>query len=164
MSQQHGELEWRETYFILFPAEQRPSLIQIDDVLSKVSDRVVTKNQHANEDGLFESILVDSPADHAALEISYEAGDAVIEQSLEIAKQLKSELDGEQLQQLMRSNARLDIMHFERLDESAPVFADDEGFSEEEMLDPTCLLLTVDALVDVTGGIPIDPASGTVMI
>ena len=46
---------------------------------------------------MFESVLVQAPQDNAALEISYETGDAVVAQSTDLAKQLKDELDKKQL-------------------------------------------------------------------
>ena len=32
------------------------------------------------------------------------------------------------------------------------------------MLDPSCLLMVVDALVELTEGLPIDPASGQILV
>ena len=75
---------------------------------------------------MFESLLVQAPEDHSALEISYETGDAVIEQSAALAKQLKGEATAEQLKRLLRADARLDVMHFER------VSADDEFGDDDE--------------------------------
>ena len=48
-------------------------------------------------------------------------------------------------------------MHFER------VVHDTSGDEEEEMLDPSCLLLAVDLLREMTEGIAIDPASGAIL-
>ncbi len=160
--QTHDELEWRETYFILFPAEQRPTLSHVDEALGSIGGGFALKNHEATEDGLFESILIESPENHAAVEISYETGDAVREQSIELAKMLKGELDAAQLRQLMQADARLDVMHFEYVNQLS---AASPGEEEEldELFDPSCLLLAVDALVMVTGGIAIDPASGTVV-
>ena len=73
---------------------------------------------------MFESLLVQAPDDHSALEISYETGDAVIEQSAALAKQLRGEATADQLKRLLRADARLDVMHFERV--NADEFVDDE--------------------------------------
>jgi len=113
-----------------------------------------------------------SSEDHAAVEISYEVGEGVLEQNLEWATQLKDELPPDQLQEMIKADARLDVAHFERVPvsssdqptESSPF--DDEFGSEEdnfEMLDPTCLLTVVDALAQLTDGLTFDPASGEIL-
>jgi len=170
------ELLWRETYFILFPHAHRPTLSQVEDALLKVGGRLQLKNLAADEDGLFASLLVESYEDHAAVEVSYEMGDAVIEQNLEWAKELQGELTAEQLQQFMVADARLDVAHFERkvggsstADSlgGADVFSFDEDYPDEEglldMLDPTCLLTVVETLAMLTEGLTYDPASGEVL-
>ena len=110
---------------------------------------------------MFESVLVQAPEDHAALEISYETGDAVIEQSAELAKQLKGDVTPDQLKRLLRADARLDVMHFERV--SADSFADDDEEFATGALDPGSLLNVVEALAKLTHGLPIDPASGAIL-
>lgn len=157
---QAGELNWRETYFVFFPSNRRPQSKVMQSTLKQLSDRFVLQNLEADDQGRFESILVEAPDDHAALEISYEAGESVIEQSAQLAKQLKSELDERQLAELLRADARMDIMHFEHIREEDN-FGD---FEEDEILDPGCLLLVVGALADLTKGLPIDPSSGAVVL
>ncbi|NOY41325.1 MAG: hypothetical protein GXP26_05755 [Planctomycetes bacterium] len=174
MSEKSDELHWRETYFILFPHDQRPNLEQVTAAISAANARFQLKNPAADDDGLFASLLVESPEDHAAVEISYEVGDAITEQTLEWAQQLQDQLAPEQIQDLIRADARLDIAHFERVqagapestDAPSPFFGDefdedeDEGF---EMLDPTCMLTVVDTLSQLTQGLAFDPASGEIV-
>src|SRR3954467_10978435 len=109
------QLEWRDTYFVLFRESDRPTLTQVEAAITETSRRLKLENLEADEDGMFESVLVQAPQDNAAVEISYEKGDAVIEQSADLAKQLKGELQPKQLQQMLKSNARLDVMLFERV-------------------------------------------------
>lgn len=156
---QDGELHWRETYYVFFPSNRRPKSKVIRDALKQLSNRFVLQNLEEDDEGRFESILIEAPDDHAALEISYEAGESVIEQSVQLAKQLQGDLNGKQLAELMRADARMDIMHFEHVRDE-----DDFGDEEEEILDPGCLLLVVAALADLTNGLPIDPASGAVVL
>jgi hypothetical protein len=158
---QAGELHWRETYYVFFPAERRPSSQAMRKALEHLPGRFVLQNLEEDEEGGFDSILVEAPDDHAALEISYEAGESVVEQSLQLAKQLKADLEGPQLADLMRADARLDIMHFEHVHQRDE-YADEED--EDEILDPGCLLLVVAALAELTDGLPIDPASGAVVL
>jgi hypothetical protein len=157
------QLEWRDTYFVLFQQSRRPTLTQVEDAILGASSRLRLENLEADDDGLFESVLVQAPQDNAALEISYETGDAVVQQSADLAKQLKGELSGAQLQQMVRSDARLDVMLFERVREGAWGDQEDDEDWESGGLDPSSLLGVVEALAKLTGGLPIDPASGSVM-
>ncbi len=165
------QLHWIETYFILFPHDRRPALKQVEAALARTNQRLRLGNLAADDQGRFESLLVESEEDHAAVEVSYEVGESVIEQTLGWAKQLKEELPAEQLQAMMLADARLDVAHFERLNsEASPTKLTggylDEDLSEEEsleMFDPTCLLTVVDALASLTGGLTFDPASGEIL-
>ena len=154
------ELEWRDTYFVLFSCAKRPTLTQVEAAIADSTGRVTLENLEANEDGLFESVLVQVPQDNAALEISFESGEAVIEQSAELAKQLQGEVDTDQLALLLKADARFDVMHFERVN-ADPYADDDEAIVES--LDPASLLTIVEALAALTDGLPVDPASGALM-
>lgn len=173
MADSSDELHWRETYFIVFPHDRRPKLEQVSAALSSANGRYQLENPAANNDGLLESLLVESSEDHAAVEISYEVGDAVVEQNLEWAKQLQKQVPSKQLQELMKADARLDIAHYERVAASSveepfiepspfmgDEFDEEEGF---EMLDPTCVLTVVETLSRLTHGLAFDPASGEVL-
>jgi hypothetical protein len=159
-----GELHWRETYYVFFPSDRRPQSEAMREALTDLSNRFVLQNLEQDDQGGFESILLEAPDDHAALEISFEAGDGVVEQSAQLAKHLKDDLDRKQLGELLRADARLDIMHFEHVREEDEFADDDDDDDEDEILDPGCLLLVVAALADLTGGLPIDPASGAVVL
>ena len=124
--EQAEQLEWRDTYFILFQQALRPTLTQVEAAISESSKRLKLENLEADEDGLFESVLVQAPLDNAALEISYETGDAVVAQSADLAKQLKDELKAKELQRMLKSDARLDVMFFERVRGDAAESDDDE--------------------------------------
>jgi hypothetical protein len=109
------ELHWRETYFIVFPRDRRPLLAEVQQALQATDERLRLENLAADAGGRVESLLVESPEDHAAVEISYEVGDAVVEQNLQWAKQIRQEATHEQLQLLLTCDARLDVAHFERI-------------------------------------------------
>lgn len=159
------QLEWRDTYFILFKSSRRPTLTQVEASINKASRQLQLQHLEANDDGLFESVLVQAPQDNAALEISYETGDAVVEQTAELARQMKDEIEVKQLQQMLDADARLDVMLFERVSGeswSAPESEDDEDW-ESGSLDPSSLLNVVQALAKLTRGVAIDPASGAIM-
>ena len=161
----NAELQWRDTYFILFRASQRPTLTQVEATLSSATQNVALKNLEADEDGMFESILVQAPVDNAALEISYESGEAVLEQCTQLADQLKADEDiqPEQLAALLEADARLDVMLFEQVSTDG-LLDENEDDMLPDTLDPASLLTVVEALAKLTGGLPIDPASGAVMM
>jgi hypothetical protein len=164
-SESDDQLEWRDTYFILFQQDARPTLTQVEAAITESSRKLRLENLEADDDGLFESAVVQAPQDNAALEISYETGDAVIQQSADLAKQLKEDLTAKQLQRMLKSDARLDVMLFERVSEDAYGSGSDDEDAEWEggSLDPSSLLNVVGALAKLTRGLPIDPASGAIL-
>ncbi|HYO24633.1 MAG TPA: hypothetical protein VEQ85_06745 [Lacipirellulaceae bacterium] len=110
------ELLWLETYFIVFPQQRRPTLAQVERALGDAAPHLRLENLAADDDGLFASVLVLSPEDHAAVEVSYETGEAVVEQNLQWAKQLQKQLSPTRLEALVAADARLDVAHFERVE------------------------------------------------
>lgn len=158
---ERDEFKWRETYFVLFDVGQRPSLEQVEHVLRDLSDRFELTNARSDEDGQFESITVMSPEDYAAVDISYESGDEVTEQATALHQELKSSVTDDderaKLARLPKCDARFDLLHFEQVTDNQPEDAADE------MLDPSALLIVLDALVELTGGVGVDPQSGTLL-
>lgn len=158
---ERDEFKWRETYFVMFDSAKRPTLKTVERVLRDLSDRFQLSNNRADEDGRFESITVMSPDDYAALDISYESGEEVLEQGAALEQEMKSSAaDDEErarLARLPKCDARFDLLHFEQV-------TDDEAEDEaDEMLDPSALLIVLDALVELTGGVGVDPQSGTLL-
>ncbi len=160
--QNDDQLEWRDTYFILFDQSDRPTLTQVEAAITESSRRLKLENLEADDDGMFESVLVHAPQDNAALEISYETGEAVVAQSADLAKQLKGELDKKKLAKMFQADARLDVILLERVQADGSDGGDEEEW-ETGALDPSSLLNVVDALAKLTGGLPIDPASGAIL-
>jgi hypothetical protein len=155
------EFKWRETYFVLFDSSKRPTLKKIERMLRELSDRFELSNVRADEDGRFESITVLSPDDYAALDISYESGEEVLEQGAALQEELKATAtepeERTKLARLGRCDARFDLLHFEQ------TTADESEDDPDEMLDPSALLVVLDALVELTGGVGVDPQSGTLL-
>ena len=56
---------------MLFRKADRPTLTQVEAAITETSRRLKLENLEADEDGMFESLLVQAPQDNAALEISY---------------------------------------------------------------------------------------------
>jgi hypothetical protein len=154
------DFRWRETYFVLFQSARRPKLDKVEKLLHKLSDRYQITNLVGDEEGRFESVTLLAPDDYAALDICYVDDEEVREQATQLVKEMKNATlqpgDLDKLAKLPKCDVRFDIMHFEQV-------TDDQIEEGEEMLDPSALLLVLDALVDLTGGVGIDPQSGALM-
>ncbi len=76
-------------------------------------------------------------------------------------EELKASADGPQerakLARLPKCDARFDLLHFE---EMTPGSTGDEF---DEMLDPSALLIVLEALASLTKGVGVDPQSGTLV-
>lgn len=150
--------EWRETYFVLFPSARRPTLKQIEAAVRKLGPQFELSGQETDDEGHVECLYVRSPQDHSALEIDYLSGDEVLAQVEEVTSQLRGDREQrDKLAQLKGCDARFEVMHFEEMIED---MSSDEM---EEIFDPSALLVVLDALVELTGGVGIDPQSGTLL-
>ena len=160
---ENDQYKWRETYFILFDSAKRPSVDKISKMLRGLNARFELDNVVGDDDGGFESLTLRSPQDYAALDISYMDGEEVRQQGAELAEEMRpTAADADErtkLARLPKCDARLDLLHFEQVVGGADT--SEEG--AEELLDPSALLNVLDALVRLTGGVGIDPQSGTVM-
>lgn len=150
--------EWRETYFILFPSAKRPTLTQVEKTVRKLGSHFEFSGEEVDDGGLLETLHIRSPEDHSALEIDYLIGDEVRMQIDDLTKQMRGETNERgKLDRLKKCDARFEIMHFEEMS---------DGYDREEadeVFDPSALLVVLDALVDLTGGVGVDPQSGTLL-
>src|SRR4029079_12428662 len=55
------QLEWRDTYFVLFQQSRRPTLTQVEAAITETSKRLKLENLEADEDGMFETPLAHCP-------------------------------------------------------------------------------------------------------
>lgn len=157
---ENHDYKWRETYFVLFQSKNRPTLEQVRQKLSKLNRRFALSEGEADEEGRFQSITIRSPQDYAAMDISYESGDEVMEQLAELQRDMKGSIDASdrpKFEQLTQCDAKFDILHFEQVSDA------DEAEDDGEMLDPSALLNVMDALMELTRGVGIDPQSGSLM-
>ena len=167
-------------------SKRRPTLAQVEHALAEADPRLQLENLAADDDGLFASLLVESPEDHAAVEVSYETGEAVIEQNLEWAKQLQKQLSPKQLQQLWRPTRGwtsptssackpAPAASAEAGDSDGPTTSADADADDDfrrattttstkkprmEIFDPTCLLTVVEALSHAHQGPGLRPRRG----
>ena len=150
---------WRETYFVLFPASRRPMLKLVEKHLAALSKRYSLENPGGDDSGKFESLTLISPDDFAALDVCYTGGAEVLEQVGELVQELAATIEPGQkglLKRLKDYDGRFDVLHFEQVGDAA-----DEDESDE-LLDPGALLAVLDELARITGGIAVDPQSGTI--
>jgi hypothetical protein len=157
-----SRFNWRETYFVLFESSKRPTLKAVEKALSALNAHYQLKNSSADEAGRFESLTLISPEDYAALDVCYTGGAEVLEQGAEMAAQMEAAACevGESVshQQLHQYDGRFDVLHFE---EVGDLREDEEDL--DEMLDPSALLLVLGELAKLTGGVAVDPQTGTLL-
>ena len=159
---ENDQYRWRETYFVLFHSGNRPKLSAVEKALHQLDARYQLANSDANEDGLFDSLTLISPDDFAAIDICYTEGDEVREQVRDLTVELRPmarEAGCEaQLKQMNSCDARFDVLHFEEISESP----EDDDDVLDDALDPSALLLVMAELAKLTGGVAVDPQSGTI--
>lgn len=149
--------QYRETFFVLFEQQNRPSQELIESTLSELGPKYETVDVRQN-DGVLESITVKSPYDFSAMDITYVEGNDVTIQIKEIEEEFRTlTLQRDDIDKLMRlktCDARFDIFHFEQVV---------DGGNEEEFMDPGGLLLVLEKLAKVCKGVGFDPQSQALM-
>lgn len=149
---------WRETYFVLFDAKDRPKLSSVTKAISALSKRFQLTNLNADDEGRIDSLTVLAPDDFAALDICYTGGDEVLEQGVALVADLKkmgSDMEPPvPWERIERYDGRFDVLHFEQV-------AEDEDGEDDGMLDPSALLVVLGALAELTNGVAVDPQAGT---
>jgi hypothetical protein len=152
---------WRETYFVLFDAKSRPKLSDVAKALGELGNPYELVNPVADAKGYIESLTVVSADDHAAMDVCYIEGEEVLEQAPDLVKDLKKSAADAfpdfPLSNILTYDGRFDVLHFERIGE------DFEEEEDDEMLDPSALLIVLETLAKLTGGVAVDPQSGTVL-
>ena len=62
------------------------------------------------------------------------------------------------LRRLAEYQGRFDVLHFEQISDRS-----EEDDDQDELLDPSALLAVLDVLAKLSGGVAVDPQSGTIM-
>jgi hypothetical protein len=153
----NNQYQYRETYFVLFPSANLPTVASLQKVLGSLGPRYETVNLVENESG-FESLTVKSHRDFSAMDIVLTRGSEVIAQVQEVLEAARTmTLSGEdtkKLSQLRECDARFDIFHFEEIATAT---------EDDQFLDPGGLLLVLEALATLCKGVALDPQTLTVM-
>ena len=158
---ENAQYRWRETYFVLFDAALRPKLKTVEKLVLALNARFDITNSVADEAGRFESLTLVSQDDFAAMDVCYLQGEEVLEQGVLLAEELQSvgcqPDDRETVQRILQSTGRFDVLHFEQ------IVASNDNDDPDEMLDPSALLVLLEALEKLVGGLAIDPQGGTMV-
>ena len=109
----------------------------------------------------FESLTVLSPDDFAALDICYTAGDEVQEQASSSSRSCGPPSSTRPTSRSSSTFATATAASTCCTSSSWPRAATKS--EKDEMLDPGAVLLVLDALARLTGGVAIDPQSGTLL-
>lgn len=129
-------------------------------MLSALNKRFELTNLNADDEGLLDSLTLISHDDFAALDICYTEGAEVLEQSEVLVDDLKKAgLEGPppvSWEQIKRYDGRFDVLHFEQVGDEGG-----EGPEDDDLLDPSALLVVLSALAKHTGGVALDPQAGT---
>ena len=157
----NSEYRWRETFLIMLDRTKRPSGAEFERAMGQLGGRYVVDELAVDDEGLLETATLLAPSDHAAMDVSFVAGEEVSEQVAELYAQLADDdlLPDEQqkLAQITSCDARLDLLHFEKIE--LEFLADDA--EEEEMMDPGSLLIVAATIEALCQGVAVDPQSGT---
>ena len=159
---ENDEFQWRETFFIFFPDQKRLDAAEVEKELQDLDPRYRLENLLAHEDGKFSSLTLFAPDDYSAMDISVVAGEEVTEQMTDLVKELLETAapdEIEDIEKIKKCNCRFDVYHFEQL-----VFIgkspDDE---DDDFMDPGAVLIVLQQLADMCGGIVVDPQSNTLL-
>jgi hypothetical protein len=154
-----GQYRWRETYFVLFAEQDRPTAEKVVSTLKQLKQGYELKNVVADEQGRLESLTLLSHHDNAAMDVTYLSGEEVREQVRELNDELGDVVEGpdekKKLAQLAHCDARFDVFHFEEVS-----YESDE---DDEVLDPGTLLIVLERLARACHGVGVDPQSGTLL-
>jgi hypothetical protein len=160
MSSEPGDqYSWRETYFVWFESKRRPTLAQVEEMVRTLPGHFELDAGEADAEGRIESLRIRSHQDHAAVEIDYLFGDEVRAEGATLASEFKPSdgVDPAKLARLRTCDARFDIMHFEEM------LSEPEDDELDEMFDPSALLVVLEGLTRLTGGVGVDPQSGLLL-
>ncbi len=157
------EYRWRETYLLFHKKKQRTSADKLRQAISGIRGSYQIEQLVANENGEFDSATVFAEEAFSAIDMSYVEDDQIQEQIIEIQSEMKEVLEDPEdlakLESLGEYDARIDLLHFERLTGD---FTDDEE-DLNSCFDPAALLAVAEKWTLLTGGICLDPASATIL-
>lgn len=141
--------QYRDTFFVFFPIGKRPDAEIVRTSLENLREGFNISSIRV-EGPLLESVAIECPDDNSGMDVALVHGDEVRQQVVDLMKEFKTITlaadDLARLETLKKCDGRFDILHFGRLDCG-------------EDIDPGGLLLVIQQLSELTGGIGVDPQS-----
>ena len=77
---ENDEYQWRETYFVLFDKEKRPTAEQLETLLKNLNKAYDIRDVRSDEQGMFESLTLISTDDYAAMDLTCAANEEILDQ------------------------------------------------------------------------------------
>ena len=148
--------QYRETYFVLFPIDNRPTAEQLSQSVESLGDRYEIKEVHRDPEGRLESMTIIASSDFAGMTVTYVAGEEVSEQIAELNEMFKkTTLTRDEISKIGKisgCNARFDVMHFEEVTSN-----------EDDFLDPGSMLTIVETVAKLVQGVGFEQESLTIV-
>lgn len=155
---EENDYEYRDTFFLYLKDDQRPTVEQITNLFQQLGPKYEISNLK-ERDGYFGSVSVKSPQDSSAIDITFVTGEEVLEQIHNMMLDFRTMTlvgdDREKLEKFQQCNSRFDLFHFEFQGNAGG------GAENQDFMDPGGLLLVMERLAALTGGVGIDPQSQT---
>ncbi len=148
------QYEYRDTFFVFLDRSKRPNVDAVEACLVELGSKYEVLNVKST-DGEFESLTIKSPYDFSAMDIAYVEGEEVTTQITQLMEEFRTMTlvgdDHKKLAKLQKADGRFDVFHFEQVSTA----------TEDDFLDPGGLLIVMQQLVNLTGGVGFDPQSQT---
>ena len=159
---ENSDYKWRETYFVYFASYKMPRLEEAVGHMKNRIPGVQAVESSRDNRGRLQAVSLMFPDTPSAVEIILSEGEEVERQKSELEGMLDEKPSRKTRKALRNSNARFDILHFERTGGDRRIHDLFEDSNEEipEDFDPACMLTLLDQLTGITRGVAIDPQSG----
>ena len=138
MTFEDDRYQWRETYFVLFDPARKPLLQEIRRGLNPMFKSLVIRNSQADEEGRIETLSVVSYEDRAAIDLIYQCGEQVLQETEAIATEMlritSTKKNRAKIEKAKEYSARLDVLHFEQMKTASEEL--DDVLKDREQKDP----------------------------
>ncbi len=151
---ENEQYEYTDTFFVFFKRENLPKASAVTKAIEELGDRYEFGKMNFREDD-FESLTILSPQDFSAMDIVLDLKAEVRSQIDDLASEFRtitlSGDDREKLSLFKECDSRFDLFHFEK--------KVNENQGPDAFIDPGGLLIVLDKLKALCGGVGLDPQS-----
>ena len=164
---ENPEYEWRETLFVLFDRKTCPPVTR--ETVRRFFEEtefafLEIKAAKESADGMLRRLLAVSPRTRCGLELVFQEGEAVLEQTRDFYGTIQQTLDAyesRQWEKVFPLGACFELIYFENI--AKPLRVAGETREEPPLYDPGTLLFVTEKLSQFTGGVVLDPQSGMIL-